>query len=476
MKDRRAWLDYVTSGALPYKKCEDIAEEVEQLGEHKWNILGGRLFARGGTTLHWGGVSFRFKQEDFELRTRTGRGLDWPLTYADLEPYYGDAEHFLQVAGDSSVADPPRSKSYPFEAAPFGLADGPVIEAMTTLGMGYQHVPVTRNTKPINGRPACQTVGTCKYCPVGARYSADQTLDDLVRHAQFELRVNSPVRRILLSSKRRVAGVEYVDTVTGREGRIEADSVIVCAGALEGAKLLLGTTSPEWPHGIGNDTGHVGRYLVAHPYFSVVGTRSDNPRRLQQELHFSTLCTRRYDSPAEQAQGKGIIQKSYSRPSLNLVTNMATGSSAAAIDAAAVGRHTYDIELTVEPVSEWENRVQPAAGITRYGLPRTRIEAPKPHFNVAAVRFYGEESRKILAKMGYTPQPMQPYDQRGDHAMCTCRMARSEADGVVGPDLKVFGTDNLYVCSNAVFSSPSAVNPTLTLVALAIRFAESAAL
>jgi choline dehydrogenase-like flavoprotein len=473
MRRRRTWLDMVMANLSPYAQFEDLPEEVATTGESPWAIKGGRLFGRGGSTLHWGGWCPRLKPEDFHLYSAAGKGLDWPFDYNYLEPYYCRAETLLQIAGDSHAKTHPlRSKPYPFEAAPFTQTDGVVIDALRKMGVSYEHMPIARNTLPINGMPACVTIGTCTYCPIGARYSADQTLNRIERYRNFHLLLNSPVRRILMRNKKEALGVEYVSMSTGASHVVDAETVILCAGALETPKLLMASTSEFWKAGIGNDADQVGRNLVAHPYLSSQGSKQTNPRKLQQELNFATLCSRHFDTPEEQATGKFFMNKAYTAPEMNLAKLMNQGLTTDAIEKAVTGTHVFELQGAIEPFSNPENRVMLGDGFNRFGVPKTKISTPYSIYNVDAAAKHLDKMKEILNTMGYDNVNNNIYPQRGDHAMSTCRMSASDANGVVDANLKIHGTDNLFICSNAVFPSASASNPTLTLIALALRFTD----
>jgi choline dehydrogenase-like flavoprotein len=475
MRDRRSWLDFVTTDALPYSGLSDAAGDYETTGTQRWQIEGGRLMVRGGSTLHWGGWCPRMKPEDFELESRIGSGgLDWPFSYEDLQPYYERAESYLQVAGDSSSQDPPRRRPYPFEAPTFTLTDGVFIRALDRLGISHGHLPIARNARGINGNAQCVTFGTCDYCPVGARFTGDQPLDrlqDSSRHHRpsFHLRLGAAARRILLNRRREAAGVEYVDLATGAVRVIEAEEIILCAGSYETPKLLIASASSHWPRGIGNDTDQVGRYVIAHPFFFARGVASTNPQRLQEELNFPTAQSRHWDTPEFQREGKFILTKAQT-PFLDIAALMGEGRSTAEIQAATTGSQTMDLFGSIQIFSAFENRVLPVNGTTRFGLPRTRIETPVPGFSAAFEQTILERMNRVLVEMGYTPVFAGPFPQRGDHAMCTCRMSESPARGVVDSDLRVHGMDNLHIVSNAVFASGGAANPTLTLAAVAFRF------
>lgn len=473
MRDRRIWLDALMTGKFPYNNLTDTKDDYEAQGTPPWQIEGGRLFVRGGSTLHWGGWCPRMKPEDFELKSRIGGGgLDWPFSYSDLEPYYEKAEFYLQVAGDSNDQDPPRKNPYPFEAASYTMTDGMVIKALDQLGISYGHIPSARNAKPINGMPQCITTGSCGYCPIGARFTGDQPLDRLQASRWFQLYLNSPVRRILTNGKSKARAVQYIDTKSGDLRVIEAETIILCAGALEIPKLLLASANPDWQQGIGNDFDLVGRYLIANPFFYVRGKKATNPNKCQEELHFKTLGSRHWDTPEYQKEGKFFLNKA-DTPNLDLARLMNKGYSVEAIEAATTGEQTFELQGTMQTFSAFENRVRLAKGYTRFGLPRTGFDTPVPAYSEQQKQTYLERLTKILQTMGYTPTPGGIYPQRGDHAMCTCRMSNSENEGVVSPKFNVHGMENLYIISNAVFPSGAAANPTLTLAALAFRFVDS---
>ena len=477
MRDRRVWLDQVMAHRLPYDHLGDLEKDFEAQGVQGWNIQGGRLFARGGSTLHWGGWCPRMKPEDFELNSRIGEGgLDWPFGYEDLEPYYARAEHYLQVAGDSSDRDPPRKEPYPMEAPPFTNIDGKVIAAFEKLGISYGHIPLARNARAINGMPACMTTGTCGYCPIGGRFTGDQPLDRAANHDTFNLLLGAPVTQILMDGKKRVCGVRYLELATGKTRRMEAETVILCAGALETPKLLLASASRHWPDGIGNAFDQVGRYLIANPYFYARGSKPQNPERLQEEVYFATIGSRHWDTPAYQRQGKFFLNKAES-PDLKPAGLMSEGMSHEEMTTAAIGYQVLELQGTMQTFAHARNRVTLAGGTTRFGLPRTMIDTPIEA--ISNDRKEGNLQRMclILETMGYQPLPggegQGVYPQRGDHAMGTCRMSQSPETGVVDASLKVHGIDNLFIFSNAVFPSGTPANPTLTLAALGFRFSDT---
>ncbi len=486
MRDFAIFQDYLVTGKEPYRAYRDLPyQERDQEGENR-NIGGtvvpldkSRLTMYGGSTVHWGGWSFRLKEEDFHLHTNTGRGIDWPFDYGELEPYYCEAEHYIGVSGDSSDKTTPRTQDYPFRAFPFTMEDELSIRALEKLGYRYSHLPIARQgvSKTISSHAPCQTTGKCKYCPFGARYVAANSLDDLSSleaHPNFSIRTEIIVQEILMSAKDRASGLRCLNRATGQEEMIEAETIIVASGALESPKLLQRSKGPLWNDGIGNDRALVGRNLVTHPYFFFEATLPENPSAMQPEMGFPTLVSRHFDSADEQAAGKFILVNPSENPNYegrnsDLARLMQAGLTTGQIKQAVRGRVTVQWQGMLEVFSDPRNQIASCNRINRLGLHETVVNYTKDTgFDDRLVQI-GKHVSKIFRAMGGDDGCLIQVSWRADHAACTTRMSKEPHQGVVTPDLKVHGVDNLYVCSNASFASFGAVNPTLTLTALSLR-------
>jgi choline dehydrogenase-like flavoprotein len=491
MKNFAQHQNYVVTGQTPYAFCQDLNyPERDKPGENtstdnNLSLRGARLLMYGGSTVHWGGWSFRLKPEDFRLKSLTNKGIDWPINYDDLEPYYGQAENYIGVAGNSESDIVPRSTPYPYPAYPFTLEDEKLRKALEEFGYEYTNMPIARHgiTNTESSHAPCKTTGTCKYCPFGARYVAANYLDDLIKYndyPNFKIIKNAFVLSINMSSKAKAESVVYLDQNTKEKIELSADKIIVAAGAIESAKLLLRSKSDYWPNGIGNDNDLVGRNLITHPYFIYQAEIEANPERLQPEMDFPTLVSRQFDSTAEQEEGKFILVSPPSAPvpenadgnATSLVKLMQMGYSRAQIDAIITGKSFVQIHGIVEVFSEFENRVENFDKINHIGLIETSIVFKQPAtFNerIAKLEVHLE---KIFEKMGATNMKQTMMSWRADHTACLTRMSDSPKTGVVDKNLKIFDVDNIYVLSNASFSSLGAVNPTLTLTALSLRLSD----
>lgn len=467
-KDRRAWWDYVTSGKAVYSPGQDLKEEYSVKSNVDWDCEDNRLIAYGGSTLHWGGWSLRLKPEDFHLKENTGQGADWPFGYATLHDYYYEAEHRLAVCGNHEESWNHKRLNQPYPLPPFEWteADGEMIGAFRKLGIEPGRMPLARFRK-------CMATGTCKYCPVGARYTAQNALDELRcgPYPFLTVRELCPVTRILMKSKDTAEGVEYLD----RGGDLQpvlAEHVIVCAGAYESPKLLLQSHNTDWPHGIGNQHRLVGRFLVSHSILRVRGVRMKNPECWIQEYDFPTLMSRTYDTPEFQRHGKLFLFKNRKFPHLNFAESMIKGRNKTEIEKALQASRIMELQAFLEEKGRYENHVTLGSGQTRWKLPTTHVEFNRTEAEMASADSRLEILKRVIHEMGYKVTESQVDRPGGHHATGTCRMAISPESGVTDPNLLVHGTTNLFVCSNAVFPTGSAVNPTLTLTALSLRLGD----
>jgi choline dehydrogenase-like flavoprotein len=467
--DRRKWMDYVTTWKLPYDPNKDIRQDYD-LASGKIAFEGGRLFAKGGSTMHWGGWAFRYKPEDFHTRSNVEREIDWPFGYDDLERYYWQAEQFLGVAGDSAVDDPPRyGRPYPHAAPPMVAGDAGVKSSLERLGLAYTHFPVARFAD------RCVTTGTCRYCPVGGRYSATQTLDELERmhgpSGRFMIRTGAAVQSVISDGANTARGVVYSDSASDRMTILEADVVVLCAGAVETPKILLASDARSWPAGLGNQSGHVGRHFKIHPMLYVDARMERNVGGVLQELDFPTIACRHYDTPREQRDGKLFFSRTSRFPQVDIEGMMTQGATPAQIEHAVSGPATVTLSGFIEEFARDESGLRSSHGTTRFGVPRTSLTYA-PVDNRQAVERHLANMNTVLEAAGASVVKKGVYELRIDHATSTTRMSADPAQGVVDADLRVHGVDNVFVCSTATFPTISAVPPTLTLAAVALRLGD----
>lgn len=477
-KDRRYWWDYLITERKPYDFTYDIPGESITQGDINWGYVGSRVMAAGGSTIHWGAWCVRYKPEDFNLFTNTGEGADWPINYEDLSPadgnghdYYLEAERYLSVCGDPQESWNQHMRggqSYSRPPFPWTAADGVMIEGFEKCGIEPGKMPIARYRK-------CMTTGTCKYCPFGSRFNAQYILDELKaepKYEYFQQRCNSPVMKVIAGEGSKIEAIEYLDTKTGHTKTITADTFIVCSGTYESSKLLMRSTAPQWPNGIGNNHDLLGRHIVSHSFLRVKGTTPTNPEHWVQEYDFPTLMSRTYDSPEYQKDGKIFMFKNRVLPNTDIAKLMMAGKSRQEIDQILGGPMELELQAFYEEKGQFRNRLTPLKTRDRFGLPLTKIEYERdPRFERRAHSRL-ELMKNVFKAMDYEIVSSRWDDPGGHHATSTCRMGETPEHGVTDKDMKVFGTDNLYVCSNAAFPSCTAVNPTLTLTAMSLRLGD----
>lgn len=232
----------------------------------KQNFMWWRPRMLGGRTNHWGRISLRMGPYDFKPRGRDGLGLDWPLSYDDLAPFYDRTEALIGVYGtneglentpDSSpgiLQPPPKPRAY---------------ELLVKKGAAKLGIPVIPShlailTKPLNGRAACFYATDCiRGCSIKANFqSTTVLLPPALETGNLDIITDAMVREVTLDKSGRATGVHYIDKTTGKERHAAARVVIVAAGGCESARILLNSKSSLFPNGLANGSGKVGRYLM----------------------------------------------------------------------------------------------------------------------------------------------------------------------------------------------------------------------
>ncbi len=391
-KNRRHWWDYVVHNRRPYDHTYDQANETESVGNTRWDFAGNRVVAYGGSTLHWGGWCLRLQPEDFHLLENTGEGGNWPFEYDDLAPFYDRAEDFLSVCGNHNETWNARRADKPYPLPPFEwtAADGEMIRAFESLKIEPGRMPIARYRK-------CMATGTCKYCPIGGRFTAQYVLEDLRhdnRYENFKVRCEAPVTRILFNSKKQARGAEFIDPVTHEARQVHAQTVIVCSGAYESPKLLMLSGDTYWPSGVGEGHALLGRYLVTHSILVVRGVNTGNEECWFQEYDFPTLMSRTYDSPRYQKEGKLFLFKNRALPNVDFADLMIKGKSRSEIKAILTGPRIMELQAFLEEKGRKDNRVMLGSGKRSFGLPCTKVDFNRNAQDVADVRKHLEPHGK----------------------------------------------------------------------------------
>lgn len=430
----------------------------------------------GGNSVIYGAASLRMREADFTMgsllstATRPERAfVDWPIRYADLEPYYGEAEQLLGVAGvaGQDPTEPPRSGPHPETPAPYGSPARALADAAAARGLHPFPLPLAINFAGRGGRAPCIQCLTCDLfpCKIGAKNDLAVTvLPEAIRRGAF-VRPRAIAERLLVE-RGRVAGAVCVDADTHERFMVRADAYVVSAGAIASPALLLrsGLGALE-PNG-----RLIGRYLMRHCSGIVVGIllRRTNPER---RFHKQVAITDFYFGPAGAAPDAGrdwwgTIQSLQVPPAEYLTSH-------APFPIGQIGAATLEHHLSVLCVAHDEpnpdNRV--ALHPTRrdpYGHEVAHVFHRYSARDRGARRALYCEAARVLRQAGARLRIRKPI-ATFSHAVGTCRMGEHPSGAVLDPWCRVFGVPNLYVVDGSFMPTSGAVNPSLTIAANALR-------
>lgn len=431
---------------------------------YSYRLNRSRVKAVGGSTLYWGGLINRFWESDFRTASTYGHGVDWPLSYADIEPWYCEAEAEIGVAGKQNATDPPRSKPLPMGPFPPKYGEDAWFSVAEKLGIDIGYSLHARNSEPYGGRPACAAFSVCELCPIAARYSGDFHVDRALATGHAVLAENTVARRILTGSDGAVSTV-LATTLKGEDVEVHADHYVVAAHAIETARLLLLS-------GVGNTSDQVGRNLMEHWYSGAGGFIDSKVYPFQ--IGFETLeCNHWYDGP--ERRDRGAIKFSFRDARDPLQDGFREGL----LGADLAQRDCEEFGHWIGVAAEVEHLPNPNSRVTLSDSKVDKFGDPVPHIHFALSdtdRRTHEAARDIAVSLlearGCRNIEALPGYVRAHHHMGTCRMSSDPAAGVVDADCRVHESPNLYLAGSSVFPTGSGRQPTLTLAALSLRLAE----
>lgn len=468
--------EHMVSSQIWARQLKWSGPPVEESGSHPVGHAFNAGSGTGGSAAHHYGVWLRLHPEDFTVATDHGLGLDWPLRYPDLQPYYDRVQDQIGISGDhaAEVWRPP--------GTPYPMPPLPVFTQARVLDRGFQAtgrktapLPLAINSIPRNGRAPCQYDGWCDAgCPIGALANPLVTslpralkAGAVIHHGAQALRVlRSPGSRSLIS------GVEYLQQ--GTVQRLQAKRVIVAAFTVQSARLLLNSGTAEQP-APGNHYDQLGRYLTTHPAGTVFGLFEDETLPHQGVSGGQLLCHDEYADKDRQG-GFGASQWMIAN-AIKPHDLLGYGTSRPDINGAALkpwlqraARHLGNMTLVVEDVSLPDNRITLSKARDPAGMPlaHTHHDIAEPVAQRWQQRV--DEGQAILRAAGATEVWHGP--RVAMHIMGGTVMGNDESQSVTDVHGRVHDTDNLYVSGPSLFPTSGAVNPTFTLTALAERQAD----
>ncbi|CAM3515040.1 GMC family oxidoreductase [Paenibacillus lupini] len=446
----------------------------------------------GGGTRVYGAQAWRFHSDDFRMASRygvpEGSSLsDWPIHYEDLEPYYERAEWEVGVSGDGN-AHPGRGKrhnAYPMPAMPLTLEAERLARAAQKLGWHYGAVPLLINSVERDGRQACGRCGQCVgfACPTNSKNGGHNTM--LVRAlatGSCDLICDTMVEHIDTEGGRHATGVRLVQQSNGSTHRrqIRAGHIVVAAGAIESARLLLNSTSDAEPDGIGNRNGQVGRNLQGHVYSGAYGIFDE----IVQDGLGPGVSIASFSSEHSNKGiiGGGLLANEFTRlPLIHWYRALSPNAARWGIKGKETMRDTFlrtsQIQGPIQEIPNADSRVLLSKSVKdRFGIPVAALSGSVHPESLRASAVNGEQAEKWLWAAGarevWQTKPGGGLSG-GQHQAGTLRMGNDPATSVTDPSGRVHGYDNLWVSDGSVHVTNGGVNPVLTIMALAFRTAEN---
>ena len=422
----------------------------------------------GGTTTHWAGASLRFQEHEFKTRTIYGdiagaNLLDWPITLADLEPYYGKAEDKMGVTRTHGIPGLPGNNNFK-------------VFYTGAKRLGYRHVNTGHmaiNSHPRGDRASCQQIGFCfQGCKSGAKWSTLYTeIPAALETGNMELRAECTALQIQHDDSGKVTGVLYADK-DGQQQVQKARVVCVAGNTIESPRLLLNSASAKFPDGLANSSGQVGRNYMRHMTGSVYAA---------------------FDRPVHMFRGTtmaGVIQdEAHNDPSRGFVggyemetLSLGLPFMAAFLDPGAWGREfTRKMETYPNMAGMWlvgEDMPQETNRVTLHPEEKDQFGLPIPnvhfddHPNDIAMRSHAFRQGTAVYEAAGAREVFETPPYPSTHNLGTNRMSEKPSDGVVNKWGQTHDIKNLFVSDGSQFTTGAAENPTLTIVALAIRQAD----
>ncbi len=440
-----------------------------------YNFNAGRGF--GGAALHHFGVWPRYHPEDFNIRSAHDRGLDWPIDYDDLRPYYDRVQADVGVAGDAEAEIwRPAADPYPLPPVPRFRQGELLARGFEAMDMNVAPVPVAVLTRPYRGRPACIWDGWCDAgCPTGALANPLVLYLQRARQAGAELQANSHVTRLLTNARGdRVTAIEYVDEQSEVQ-ELRARSFVLAAFTIENSRILLNSANDKHPDGLANGSGSLGRYLMSHPAANLFGM-FDEP--VQNHMGLSGGQIINQDRFAKPGDGDAFGSRQYIG-GLALKPNDLLGISMSRADLFGPELNTFMQKASqnmaamvtiCEDEPQAENRIELSSNKDEHGYPRARITYNTSKSGMAVLAEAIDEGLAVIKASG--AREAWPGPKVAQHIMGGTIMGKDAASSVTNRFSQTHELDNLFVGGPSVFPTSSCVNSTFTVHAASLMSAE----
>ena len=451
-------------------------------------VLYGRCV--GGGTVHFTANFWRFHEIDFIERSKVGEipgtgFVDWPIRYADLEPYYTKVEWEVGVSGlaGASPFDPPRSKPYPMPPLP--VKGSGVIFERATRKLGYHPFPAPMAilSRPQPGRSACMNCGFCLGfgCEFGAKSSSLSAMIPVAEATgRCEIRANCYVHKIETDKSGKVTGAVYFDAKRATHMQ-KAKAVVLCANGAETPRLLFLSASNQFPNGLANSSGLVGKYLMPNGA-AIAFAVFDEPINDYKGFCVSRIIHDFYElDPAKTGfYGGGGLDARFDWTPVGFATGaLPPGTPRWGKEFKQALHHNFTRTLEIFchgsslPVESNSFSLDPSVK-DAWGLPALRMTYKDHPNDLKMMEWMRDRAMEILDAAGAKTKWAGPVaeQQFAVHLLGTCRMGNDAKTSVINPDHRAHDVPNLFLCDGSSLVTSGRGQPTMTIEALAFRAAD----
>lgn len=444
----------------------------------------------GGSNAHFTANVWRLHPNDFNEASTLG-GVpgtaltDWPITYADLEPYYTKVDWEIGVSGAPGRFDPPRSKGYPMPPLPVKSSGVLMDRAAQKLGLHSEPAPMAINSQYYNGRPACQHCGFCLFfmCEYRSKSTSMVAMLPLAEATgRCEIRPDSYVTRVEMGRDGRATGVSYFD----RAKRLQmqrAKAVVLCANGAETPRLLLNSSSAAFPQGLANSSGAVGKHLMFNTYYGV-NAQFEQPLNEHKSVQNTRIMLDFYDTdPKRGFYGGGGIDARFGKYPITFALGglppgspmwgeaYARGLAQQYTRSMFFGCHGTSLPLEANSVS-LDPDLKDA-----WGLPAMRVTYKDHPDDLKNAQFLTSKAMELAQAAGALNAWAEPVVPQTNsvHLLGTCRMGNDSRNSVVDKFNRTHDVKNLFICDGSSLVTSTRGQPTMTIMALAFRAGENIA-
>jgi len=472
----------------PRRQPTTFRKSPQDKAKTQQSVLYGRCV--GGSSVHFTANFWRFHEIDFMERSKIGEipgtgFADWPVRYADLEPYYTKVEWEIGVSGlaGASPFDPPRSKPYPMPPLP--VKGSGVLFERASRKLGYHPYPapmaILSQSRP--GRSACVNCGFCLGfgCEVGAKSTSLSTVIRMAeRTGKCEIRPNCYVHRIEVDKNGRATGAAYFDAQRNTHLQ-KAKAVILSANGAETPRLLLLSANNAFPHGLANSSGLVGKYLMPNSAALAYGV-FDEPLNDYKGFAVSRIFQDFYEMDEKKVgfYGGGGLDARFDFTPINFAMGgLPPGTPRWGKDfKKALSQNftrtmqifCHGTSLAVETNSfSLDPDVKDA-----WGLPALRMTFRDHPNDLKMMEWMKDRAMEILDAAGAKTKWHQPVTEQqfAVHLLGTCRMGADAKTSVINADHRTHDVANLFLCDGSSLVTSGRGQPTMTIQALAYRAAD----